>query len=64
MPRILLACLAGFLFLLLYLVAVLRIADLVLGLHWALQVPFFMLAGFVWVFPIRALMIWAARPQR
>lgn len=64
MPRILLACLAGFLFLLLYLVAVLRIADLVLGLHWALQVPFFMLAGFVWVFPIRALMIWAARPPR
>lgn len=64
MPRILLACLAGFVFLALYLVVVLHIADRVLGLHWALQLPFFVLAGFVWVFPVRALMFWAARRPR
>lgn len=64
MPRILLACLAGFCFLALYLVVVLHLADWVLGLHWALQVPFFVLAGLAWVFPIRALMFWAARRPR
>ena len=64
MPRILLACLLAFLFLAFYLVVVLYAADGVLRLHWALQVPFFVLAGLAWVVPIRRLMFWAAQRPR
>ncbi|MFC3126548.1 DUF2842 domain-containing protein [Pseudoroseomonas globiformis] len=59
--RVLLACLAGMAGLLVYLAMVLWAGDHVQGWHWALQLPFFVLAGFVWVFPIRRLMVWAVR---
>lgn len=61
MSRALIACLLGLLGLSLYLALVLRLGDWVQTQHWALQVPFYLLAGFVWVFPIRRLMYWAAR---
>ena len=35
-------------------------ADHVLTQHWALQVPFFLVAGIVWAFPAKWLMFWAA----
>ncbi|MBO1078666.1 DUF2842 domain-containing protein [Roseomonas haemaphysalidis] len=64
MSRTLPAVLIGLLFLLLYLVLVLWLGDWVQTLHWALQVPFYVVAGFVWVLPIRALMFWAAGVRR
>jgi len=33
----------------------------VLGWHWLLQIPYFVLAGTLWVLPARWLMFWAAR---
>ncbi|MBO1073605.1 DUF2842 domain-containing protein [Roseomonas marmotae] len=60
MSRKPLALLIGFVGLLLYLFLVLWIGDWVQRLHWLLQIPFYVLAGFIWVFPVRALMFWAA----
>jgi len=64
MPRVLIACLAGFVGLLLYLAVVLWAGDHVQQWHWALQLPFYVLAGVAWVFPVRGLMYWAARRPR
>ncbi|MCO6420028.1 DUF2842 domain-containing protein [Siccirubricoccus sp. KC 17139] len=60
MPRILLASLVGLLGFFLYVVLVLQAADWVLQQHWALQVPFFLLAGTLWAWPARWLMFWGA----
>jgi hypothetical protein len=30
-------------------------------MHWAVQALFFLVAGTVWVVPVRSLMLWAAR---
>ena len=64
MSRTLPAVLIGLLFLLLYLGLVLWAGDWVQTLHWALQVPFYVVAGFAWALPIRALMFWAAGTRR
>ncbi len=60
MSRTLPAVLIGLLFLLFYLALVLWLGDRVQTLHWAVQVPFYVVAGIAWVVPIRALMFWAA----
>jgi len=64
MSRTSIALLIGSIGLLLYLVLVLWIGDWVQGLHWALQVPYFVVAGFIWVFPVRSLIYWAAGVRR
>ncbi|HEY4252232.1 MAG TPA: DUF2842 domain-containing protein [Roseomonas sp.] len=61
MSRIAIASIAGILGFLLYVAAVLILADLVLHLHWTLQIAFFALAGIVWAWPAKWLMFWAAR---
>lgn len=60
MHRGLFATIAGLGFIALYLVAILALADHVLALHWSVQAAFFVVAGIVWVVPIRWLMFWAA----
>ncbi|WP_160000672.1 DUF2842 domain-containing protein [Roseomonas sp. 18066] len=60
MSRKWIAILAALVGLTLYLWAVLWLGDRVQTLHWALQVPFFVVAGIAWAFPIRRLMFWAA----
>jgi len=60
MPRILIASVAGLLGFFAYIVLVLRLADHVLGWHWAVQVPFFVLAGILWAWPAKWLMFWGA----
>jgi hypothetical protein len=50
--------LAGFL---LYVAAVLVLADQVHGLHWSVEFAFFAVAGIAWVWPARRLIIWAVR---
>jgi hypothetical protein len=61
MPRSLIALLVGTLGFLLYVGAVVALADAVLTLPWFVQVPYFLVAGLAWVWPARALMFWAAK---
>ncbi|MCU0985188.1 MAG: DUF2842 domain-containing protein [Acetobacteraceae bacterium] len=42
----------------LYLVLVLELAMVVSGVHWALDLVFFALAGIVWAFPAARLVRW------
>ena len=61
MPRILIASVAGCAFIAAWIGAATILADHVRGLNFAVQFIYFAIAGFVWVFPIRWLMLWAAR---
>jgi hypothetical protein len=61
MPRILIATLVGLAGFVAYVVAVVTLVDYLPPLHWTLQALFFLVAGTVWVLPIRSLMYWAAR---
>ena len=60
MSRIPFAVIGGLLGFFFYVAAVLALGDVVLHLHWALQAVYFVLAGSLWVFPVRWLMLWAA----
>jgi hypothetical protein len=60
MPRILIATLAGIVGLALYIMAAVAAADLLGPMHWATQLGYFVVAGSIWVFPVRWLMLWAA----
>ena len=60
MSRIAIAVPVGLLGFFLYVGLVLKAADHVLGWHWLLQVPFFVVAGIAWAFPAKWLMFWAA----
>ncbi|WP_198377832.1 DUF2842 domain-containing protein [Neoroseomonas rubea] len=57
-PIAILAGLAGFF---LYVLLVLLAADHVRALHWTVELLFFAVAGVAWVWPARALMVWAVR---
>lgn len=59
--RVAFALALGLLGFLLYVGAVVALADHVLRLHWAAQAFYFLAAGVAWVVPARALMFWAAR---
>jgi hypothetical protein len=58
--RIVVAVVAGLLGFLLYVAAVVALADQ-MPRHWAVQVLYFVVAGSAWVVPARWLMLWAAR---
>jgi hypothetical protein len=60
MTRIAIAAPVGILGFLLYIGFAVALADHVLQWHWLLQVPYFVVAGIVWVFPAKWLMFWAA----
>ena len=61
MSRIPIALFAGLLGFALYVMAVVALADHVLGLHWLVQFAYFTVAGIAWAFPAKSLMFWAAR---
>ena len=61
MSKPMLAGITGILGFLLYVAAVIMLADYVLGTHWTVEFVYFALAGIVWVWPAKALIIWAAR---
>jgi len=44
-----------------YVVAVLILAEFVIGTHWAVEFVFFAVTGIVWVWPAKWLMFWGAR---
>jgi len=60
MSRTAIAVPVGIIGFLLYIGLVVALADHVLALHWLVQVPYFLVAGIVWVFPAQWLMYWAA----
>ena len=60
MSRIPIAVVVGLLGFAAYVALVVALADHVITQHWALQVPFFLVAGIVWAFPAKWLMFWAA----
>ncbi len=61
MPRILIATIVGLVGFLAYVIAVVTLAGDLPQMHWAVQALFFLVAGTVWVVPVRSLMLWAAR---
>jgi hypothetical protein len=61
MSRSLIALLGGVLGFVLYVMAVVALADHVLPLHWLVQVLYFAVVGVLWAWPAKALMFWAAR---
>ena len=61
MSRVPIAVFAGVGGLILYVMAVVALADHVLGLNWAIQAVYYVVAGIAWVFPMQKLMYWAAR---
>ncbi len=58
MSRPLVATLAGVAFIFVYVIAVITLPD-VLPRQWVFQAAYFLVAGVVWVFPIRWLMLWS-----
>ena len=60
MSRIPIAIIAGLVGFALYVAAVMLISDFVFAWHWALQAVYFVIAGTLWVLPMRWLMFWGA----
>ena len=58
MSRTPIAVAAGLLFFTAWVAIVVVVGDL--PMHWAVRALYFLVVGFVWVFPIRWLMLWAA----
>jgi len=61
MSRIPAAVLIGLIGLALYIAAAIVVADHVLQAHWALRALYFVVAGSLWVMPMRWLMYWSVR---
>ena len=63
MSRTPVATLAICVFVLGWIAAAAVLADAVRPLHWAIQAVYYPLAGFLWVFPVRWLMLWGAHKR-
>lgn len=62
MPRSALAFLLGLFGFVAYIGAAVALGDVVVHRHWLLQLLYYVVAGIVWVFPAKWLIVWAARP--
>ena len=62
MSRPLAATLMGIVFIIVYVAAAITLPD-VLPSHWAFQALYFVIAGVVWVFPVRWLMLWSVHKR-
>ncbi len=58
MSRPFAAAVMGIAFVIAYVAAAITLPDF-LPSHWAVQAVYFLVAGVVWVFPIRWLMLWS-----
>ena len=61
MGRKWIASLAGIFGFIAYVMLVVALGDAVITLHWLVQLAYFLLAGTLWTWPARRLMVWAAR---
>lgn len=57
--RVPIATVGGLLFIAAWIAGATVLGDAVRGLHPVLQFAYYAVAGFVWVFPIRWLMLWS-----
>ena len=64
MSRPIIALLAGILGFALYVGVIVALADIVLSLHWVVQLAYFIVAGLAWVPPAKRLMFWGAGVTR
>jgi hypothetical protein len=60
MSRTAIAVPAGLLGFVLYIGAVVALADHVLALHWTLHAAYFVVVGVAWTLPAYGLILWAA----
>jgi hypothetical protein len=56
------AALMGLVFVIAYVAAVVTLVDRLPG-HWAFQAVYFLVAGLVWVIPIRWLLLWSVHKR-
>jgi hypothetical protein len=61
--RIPAASVAGLMFMAAWIAAATVLADHVFALNFAVQFVYFAVVGFVWVFPIRWLMLWSVHQR-
>ena len=59
MSRTSIAAIAGILFVLVYVVAAVTLPDVLPPMHWTVEAAYWLVAGTVWVIPVRWLMLWA-----
>ncbi len=60
MSRTPIAAVAGVLGLAIYIAVAVVLGDQVAHVHWAVQAAYFLIAGSLWVMPMRWLILWAA----
>lgn len=60
MSRSLVAFLIGVIGFVFYILAVVALGDFVVLSHWTLQTVYYVIAGIIWVWPAKWLMIWGA----
>ncbi|MBS7813139.1 DUF2842 domain-containing protein [Roseococcus pinisoli] len=64
MSRGKIALLAGIVGFIVYIAVVVAVGDFFVNLHWTIQVVYYALTGFIWVFPAIRLIKWGARAPR
>ncbi len=62
MTRPVAATLMGIVFIIAYIAGSVTLVD-VLPDHWAVQAVYFLVAGFVWVVPVRWLLLWSVHKR-
>ncbi len=63
MKRTPIAVVAGLVFFVVYIAIAMVLADVVLPMHWWIQIIYFVIAGALWVMPVRWLMLWAVHQR-
>jgi len=63
MSRSTLAFLIGVVGFVVYILVMVALGDFLVTAHWALQLIYYVVAGIIWVFPARRLMIWGAQAR-
>lgn len=63
MSRPSIATIAGLLFVFFYIAAAVTLPDHVGRMNWAVEALYWCVAGIVWVFPIRWLMLWSVHKR-
>ncbi len=63
MSRSTIASLAGILFVLAYMVIAITLPDYFPRLPWPVEALYWLVAGVIWVFPVRWLMLWSVHKR-
>ena len=63
MSRTPIAVFAGLVFITAYIIAAVVLPDFIGHMYWALEAAYWCVAGIVWAFPIRWLMLWSVHKR-